>query len=214
MCLQSTGFYYSVFTKSGSAHVYCFLLWSDHCTWVTGCISPLWRGLEKYKKFTKLHQAVNIPINWIECSAWKPSPFASREDLLTSHCAVNVNCVSEVENTNDAENAVFSFNNSTCVWDVFPWQAQEEMAWRIAKMIVNDVMQQAHCEQRSEKGTTVRGGRMHASVWPEPRCGRSRALTCFLGASEMHTARSSDLYDVKNQRLDSFQPTYRAIGVL
>lgn len=71
-----------------------------------------------------------------------------------------------------------------CVGDVFPWQAQEEMAWRIAKMIVNDVMQQAHCEQRSEKGTKVRGGRMHASDWPEPRCGRSRALACFPGASE------------------------------
>lgn len=51
-------------------------------------------------------------------------------------------------------------------------------------MIVNDVMQQAHCEQRSEKGTKVRGGRMHASDWPEPRCGRSRALACFPGASE------------------------------
>jgi len=74
-------------------------------------------------------------------------------------------------------------------------------------MIVNDVMQQAHCEQRLEKGTKVRGGRLYASVWPEPRCGRSRALACFPGASEMHTARSSDLYDVKNQRLDSFQPT-------
>ncbi|KAM9525564.1 A-kinase anchor protein 10, mitochondrial isoform 2-T2 [Guaruba guarouba] len=30
-------------------------------------------------------------------------------------------------------------------------EAQEEMAWRIAKMIVNDVMQQAQCEQPSEK---------------------------------------------------------------
>lgn len=85
------------------------------------------------------------------------------------------------------------------------------MAWRIAKMIVNDVMQQAHCEQRSEKGTKVRGGRMHASDWPEPRCGRSRALACFPGASEMHTARSSDLYGVKNRVLDSFQPAYRVL---
>lgn len=34
-------------------------------------------------------------------------------------------------------------------------EAQEEMAWRIAKMIVNDVMQQAHCEQRLEKGTKL-----------------------------------------------------------
>uniref|UniRef100_A0A8C0FZT2 A-kinase anchoring protein 10 n=1 Tax=Bubo bubo TaxID=30461 RepID=A0A8C0FZT2_BUBBB len=36
-------------------------------------------------------------------------------------------------------------------------EAQEEMAWRIAKMIVNDVMQQAQCEQPSEKVTKVRG---------------------------------------------------------
>ncbi|NXS43551.1 AKA10 protein, partial [Balaeniceps rex] len=34
-------------------------------------------------------------------------------------------------------------------------EAQEEMAWRIAKMIVNDVMQQAQCEQPSEKVTKV-----------------------------------------------------------
>lgn len=39
----------------------------------------------------------------------------------------------------------------------FLWQAQEEMAWRIAKMIVNDVMQQAQCEQPLEKVTKVRG---------------------------------------------------------
>uniref|UniRef100_A0A8B9F6Z8 A-kinase anchoring protein 10 n=1 Tax=Amazona collaria TaxID=241587 RepID=A0A8B9F6Z8_9PSIT len=38
-------------------------------------------------------------------------------------------------------------------------EAQEEMAWRIAKMIVNDVMQQAQCEQPSEKVTKVRGWR-------------------------------------------------------
>ncbi|KAM4760686.1 A-kinase anchor protein 10, mitochondrial isoform 2-T2 [Cyanocitta cristata] len=36
-------------------------------------------------------------------------------------------------------------------------EAQEEMAWRIAKMIVNDVMQQAQCEQPSETGTKVGG---------------------------------------------------------
>ncbi|NXK86676.1 AKA10 protein, partial [Formicarius rufipectus] len=34
-------------------------------------------------------------------------------------------------------------------------EAQEEMAWRIAKMIVNDVMQQAQCEQPAEKVTKV-----------------------------------------------------------
>ncbi|XP_068889867.1 A-kinase anchor protein 10, mitochondrial isoform X1 [Aphelocoma coerulescens] len=34
-------------------------------------------------------------------------------------------------------------------------EAQEEMAWRIAKMIVNDVMQQAQCEQPSETGTKL-----------------------------------------------------------
>ncbi|NXO88488.1 AKA10 protein, partial [Certhia brachydactyla] len=34
-------------------------------------------------------------------------------------------------------------------------EAQEEMAWRIAKMIVNDVMQQAQCEQPLEKVTKV-----------------------------------------------------------
>ncbi|KAJ7422179.1 A-kinase anchor protein 10, mitochondrial [Willisornis vidua] len=34
-------------------------------------------------------------------------------------------------------------------------KAQEEMAWRIAKMIVNDVMQQAQCEQPSEKVTKL-----------------------------------------------------------
>uniref|UniRef100_A0A8C5T4E7 A-kinase anchoring protein 10 n=1 Tax=Malurus cyaneus samueli TaxID=2593467 RepID=A0A8C5T4E7_9PASS len=36
-------------------------------------------------------------------------------------------------------------------------EAQEEMAWRIAKMIVNDVMQQAQCEQPLEKVTKVGG---------------------------------------------------------
>ncbi|XP_039418800.1 A-kinase anchor protein 10, mitochondrial isoform X2 [Corvus cornix cornix] len=36
-------------------------------------------------------------------------------------------------------------------------EAQEEMAWRIAKMIVNDVMQQAQCEQPSETVTKVGG---------------------------------------------------------
>ncbi|OXB71878.1 UNVERIFIED_CONTAM: hypothetical protein H355_004224, partial [Colinus virginianus] len=46
-------------------------------------------------------------------------------------------------------------------------EAQEEMAWRIAKMIVNDVMQQSQCEQHSEKDTKVRGGRLHGPVWPE-----------------------------------------------
>ncbi|XP_010219617.1 PREDICTED: A-kinase anchor protein 10, mitochondrial-like, partial [Tinamus guttatus] len=34
-------------------------------------------------------------------------------------------------------------------------EAQEEMAWRIAKMIVNDVMQQAQCEQHAEKVTKL-----------------------------------------------------------
>ncbi|XP_038014081.1 A-kinase anchor protein 10, mitochondrial isoform X3 [Motacilla alba alba] len=34
-------------------------------------------------------------------------------------------------------------------------EAQEEMAWRIAKMIVNDVMQQAQCEQPLEKVTKL-----------------------------------------------------------
>lgn len=33
------------------------------------------------------------------------------------------------------------------------------MAWRIAKMIVNDVMQQAQCEQPLEKVTKVGGGK-------------------------------------------------------
>lgn len=77
-----------------------------------------WRSPQhKSKKFTKYHQAVNIHINWIEYSTWKPGPFASRKDLLsTSHSVVNVNCVSEVENISYAENAVFSFNNFTCLY--------------------------------------------------------------------------------------------------
>lgn len=35
------------------------------------------------------------------------------------------------------------------------FQAQEELAWKIAKMIVSDVMQQAHCDQPLEKSTKV-----------------------------------------------------------
>uniref|UniRef100_A0A8C6RQJ6 A kinase anchor protein 10 n=1 Tax=Nannospalax galili TaxID=1026970 RepID=A0A8C6RQJ6_NANGA len=35
-------------------------------------------------------------------------------------------------------------------------EAQEELAWKIAKMIVSDVMQQAHCDQPLEKSTKVR----------------------------------------------------------
>nr|XP_033778626.1 A-kinase anchor protein 10, mitochondrial [Geotrypetes seraphini] len=34
-------------------------------------------------------------------------------------------------------------------------EAQEEMAWKIAKMIVNDVMQQAECEKSLEKSTKL-----------------------------------------------------------
>jgi hypothetical protein len=36
------------------------------------------------------------------------------------------------------------------------FQAQEELAWKIAKMIVSDVMQQAHHDQPLEKSTKVR----------------------------------------------------------
>uniref|UniRef100_A0A8C9N866 A-kinase anchoring protein 10 n=1 Tax=Serinus canaria TaxID=9135 RepID=A0A8C9N866_SERCA len=52
-------------------------------------------------------------------------------------------------------------------------EAQEEMAWRIAKMIVNDVMQQAQCEQPLEKVTKVGGWKgccLHlapARLWEE-----------------------------------------------
>lgn len=56
------------------------------------------------------------------------------------------------------------------------WQAQEEMAWRIAKMIVNDVMQQAQCEQRSEKITKVRGWKSSVPLSGLSQRGRSRAL--------------------------------------
>lgn len=65
----------------------------------------------------------------------------------------------KVERVNCGESTAFYFKNlKLCVfWDVLLWQAQEEMAWRIAKMIVNDVMQQAQCEQPSEKVTKVRG---------------------------------------------------------
>ncbi|XP_051023268.1 A-kinase anchor protein 10, mitochondrial [Acomys russatus] len=35
-------------------------------------------------------------------------------------------------------------------------EAQEELAWKIAKMIVSDVMQQAHCDQPLERATKVR----------------------------------------------------------
>ncbi|XP_041521161.1 A-kinase anchor protein 10, mitochondrial isoform X2 [Microtus oregoni] len=34
-------------------------------------------------------------------------------------------------------------------------EAQEELAWKIAKMIVSDVMQQAHCDQPLEKSTKL-----------------------------------------------------------
>ena len=58
----------------------------------------------------------------------------------------------------------FYFKDSklSVFWDIFFFlrQAQEEMAWRIAKMIVNDVMQQAQCEQPSEKVTKVRGWKL------------------------------------------------------
>uniref|UniRef100_A0A8B9C4A6 A-kinase anchoring protein 10 n=1 Tax=Anser brachyrhynchus TaxID=132585 RepID=A0A8B9C4A6_9AVES len=55
-------------------------------------------------------------------------------------------------------------------------EAQEEMAWRIAKMIVNDVMQQAQCEQRSEKITKVRGWKSCVHLSGLSQCGKSRAL--------------------------------------
>uniref|UniRef100_A0A8B9TRR1 A-kinase anchoring protein 10 n=1 Tax=Anas platyrhynchos TaxID=8839 RepID=A0A8B9TRR1_ANAPL len=55
-------------------------------------------------------------------------------------------------------------------------EAQEEMAWRIAKMIVNDVMQQAQCEQRSEKITKVRGWKSSVPLPGLSQHGRSRAL--------------------------------------
>lgn len=58
----------------------------------------------------------------------------------------------------------------------FLWQAQEEMAWRIAKMIVNDVMQQAQCEQPSEKVTKVRG-------WKS--CLSSSELSQTVGGAEL-----------------------------
>lgn len=70
-----------------------------------------------------------------------------------------------------ARRALFYFKNLdlSVFCDVFLRQAQEEMAWRIAKMIVNDVMQQAQCEQPSEKVTKVRGrkGCLSPSGWSQ-----------------------------------------------
>ncbi|XP_041278830.1 A-kinase anchor protein 10, mitochondrial isoform X1 [Onychostruthus taczanowskii] len=71
-------------------------------------------------------------------------------------------------------------------------EAQEEMAWRIAKMIVNDVMQQAQCEQPLEKVTKVGGGKAAAFIWLQPGCGRSRALTCLPPVAETHTGKCSN----------------------
>lgn len=79
---------------------------------------------------------------------------------------MKVNHVSKVEQVNYAEDCIFIFKNLklSVFWDVFSMQAQEEMAWRIAKMIVNDVMQQAQCEQPSEKVTKVRGWKGRVSL--------------------------------------------------
>lgn len=43
-----------------------------------------------------------------------------------------------------------------CCFGVFFFKAQEELAWKIAKMIVSDVMQQAQYDQPLEKSTKVR----------------------------------------------------------
>lgn len=50
---------------------------------------------------------------------------------------------------------IILMNNCYQQLDYF-FQAQEELAWKIAKMIVSDVMQQAQCDQPLEKTTKVR----------------------------------------------------------
>uniref|UniRef100_A0A8C3UNC8 A-kinase anchoring protein 10 n=1 Tax=Catharus ustulatus TaxID=91951 RepID=A0A8C3UNC8_CATUS len=78
-------------------------------------------------------------------------------------------------------------------------EAQEEMAWRIAKMIVNDVMQQAQCEQPLEKVTKVGGGKAAAFSWLQPGCGRSRALTCLPPVAETHAGKRSNQQSIRGR---------------
>lgn len=85
-----------------------------------------------------------------------------------------------------------------CVWGCV-FQAQEEMAWRIAKMIVNDVMQQAQCEQPLEKVTKVGGGKAAAFSWLQPACGRSRALTCLPPVAETHAGKCSNQQSMRGR---------------
>ncbi|XP_039938032.1 A-kinase anchor protein 10, mitochondrial isoform X3 [Hirundo rustica] len=77
-------------------------------------------------------------------------------------------------------------------------EAQEEMAWRIAKMIVNDVMQQAQCEQPLEI-TKVRGGKAAVFIWLQPGCGRSRALTCLPPVAETHAGKCSNQQSMRGR---------------
>lgn len=73
-------------------------------------------------------------------------------------------------------------------------------------MIVNDVMQQAQCEQPLEV-TKVGGGKAAAFIWLQPGCGRSRALTCLPSVAETHAGKCSVEHERKKQRLEVFRPT-------
>ncbi|XP_039576556.1 A-kinase anchor protein 10, mitochondrial isoform X4 [Passer montanus] len=78
-------------------------------------------------------------------------------------------------------------------------EAQEEMAWRIAKMIVNDVMQQAQCEQPLDKVTKVGGGKAAAFIWLQPGCGKSRAPTCLPPVAETHAGKCSNQQSMRGR---------------
>lgn len=81
-------------------------------------------------------------------------------------------------------------------------------------MIVNDVMQQAQCEQPSEKVTKVRG--RQGSIRLEPGRGRSRALACRPAASEAHVGAAqtgSAQHRTEQPRLEVFQPVCGDAGI-
>lgn len=75
------------------------------------------------------------------------------------------------------------------------------MAWRIAKMIVNDVMQQAQCEQPLEKVTKVRGVELSVSEWRQP-AGRAELSPLEPTLVNVQTTQRH----VKKQSLEAFQP--------
>lgn len=65
-------------------------------------------------------------------------------------------------------------------------------------MIVNDVMQQAQCEQPLEV-TKVGGGEAAVFIWLQPDCGRSRALTCLPPVAETYAGKCSNQQSMRGR---------------